>query len=274
MSLTFHQTFPLDCDNLSKLLTVVKSDPLVSNQRIADKTGIGIGKDSGKGKVQPTIDYGIYTGLVTSLVENGARKLDITEPGRVIAEKDPWLKRPASLWVLHYFLSRRGSDAEAWSFFIQEFLPRHGEFSRSALEAELAEKFAQRAKVRSINPGVLLSSYLDGNALERIRMIRSKAKAEFIRTNPYIPNAFTVAYILAEIWETNRPEKLMVSPSALLEPWDLASTMGLDEVQLQSWLDDLSRLGIIVQMREAPPYQVRRQWPSKADLLRRSFDEV
>jgi hypothetical protein len=274
MSLTFHQTFPLDCENLSKLLSLVRTNPFASNQQIADQTGIGIGKDSGKGKVQPTIDYAVYTGLVRSSVENGVRKLEITEPGRVIEERDPWLKKPASLWVLHYFLSRQGSDAEAWSFFIHEFLPRHGEFSRSVLEAELAEKFAQRAKIRSINPGILLSSYLEGSALERIRMIRSRAKGEFIRTNPYIPNAFTVAYILAEIWETNRPEKLMVSPSALLEAWDLASTMGLDEVELQSWLDALSRCGIIVQLREAPPYQVRRQWPSKADLLRRSFDEV
>jgi hypothetical protein len=245
----------------------------VSNQQIAGATGIGIGKDRNKGKVQPTIDYAIYSGLVSSQVESGIRKLEITESGRVLMERDPWLKKPASLWILHFFLSREGSQAEAWSFFIQEFLPRHGEFSRSTLEIELGQKFGERAKVKSINPGVLLNSYLNGNALERIGIIRSKSKSVLLRTNPYIPNAFTVAYILAEIWESKRPERLMVNPTVLSEPGDLARTMGLDGTQLQSWLNTLSALGIIGQMREAPPYQVRRQWDSPLDLLRRSYEE-
>lgn len=274
MSLTFHLTFPLDCENLSRLLPLLSKDPCVSNQQIAEVTGIGIGKDRSKGKVQPTIDYAIYSGLVASQVENGIRKLEITETGRVLMERDLWLKKPASLWVLHFFLSREGSEAEAWAFFIQEFLPRYGEFGRSTLETELQQRFGGRATVKSINPGVLLNSYLNGNALERIRIIRSKSKSVFLRTNPYIPNAFTVAYILAEIWETKHPERLMVNPIVLSEPGHLARTMGLDELQLQSWLDTLSGLGIIGQMKEAPPYQVRRQWDNRLDLLRRSYDEV
>lgn len=273
MSLTFHQTFPLDCENLSKLLPLVNNDPFVSNEHIADATGIGIGKDRSKGKVQPTIDYAVYSGLINSISENGSRKLQITETGRVLIENDPWLKKPASLWVLHYFLSRQGSEAEAWSFFIQEFLPRYGEFTRSILEIELGQKFGERAKVKSINPGVLLNSYLDGKALERIRLIRQRSKNGYSRTQPYIPNAFTVSYLLAEIWEIKRPQRLMVSPTTLLEPGDLARTMNLTESDLQSWLDVLTALGIIGQMREAPPYQVKRQWDDRLELLRRSYVE-
>jgi hypothetical protein len=263
----------MDCENLSKLLSLINNNPSVSNQEIADATGIGIGKDRSKGKVQPTIDYAVYSGLINSLSDNGSRTFQITETGRVLMEKDPWLKKPASLWVLHYFLSREGSEAEAWSFFIQEFLPRYGEFTRPILEIELGQKFAERAKVKSINPGVLLNSYLDGKALERIRLIRQRTKNAYSRTQPYIPNAFTVAYILAQIWETKRPQRLMVSPTTLLEPGDLARTMNLTESELQSWLDVLTALGIIGQLREAPPYQVKRQWEDRLDLLRRSYDE-
>jgi Protein of unknown function (DUF4007) len=273
MSLTFHQTFPLDCENLMKLLSRVEKDPFVSNEQIAEFTGIGIGKDRGKGKVQPTIDYASYSGLIRSLTENGSRKLQITETGRVLMERDPYLKKPASLWVLHFFLSRDGSEAEAWSFFIQDFLPRYGEFTRGILESELGEKFGKRAKIRSINPGVLLNSYTDGKSLAPLRIIRPKSRSTYGRTQPYIPNAFTVAYILAQVWELKRPQRLMVSPAALLEPGDLARTMSLTESELQAWLDALTALGIVGQMREAPPYQVKRQWDDPLYLLRRSFDE-
>jgi hypothetical protein len=141
------------------------------------------------------------------------------------------------------------------------------------LEIELGQKFGERAKVKSINPGVLLNSYLDGKALERIRIIRPKSKNAYTRTQPYIPNAFSVAYILAQIWEFKRPQRLMVSSTTLLEPGDLARTINLSESELQSWLDALTALGIIGQMREAPPYQIKRQWDDPLGLLRRSYDE-
>ena len=273
MSLTFHQTFPLDCENISRLLSLINADPSVSNENIAEATGIGIGKDKTKGKVQPTIDYAIYCGLITSFWEQGGRRLQITGVGKVLMKNDPWLKKPTSLWVMHFFLSRDGSDAEAWSFFAQEFLPRYGEFTRRTLEMELDQKFGDRAKIKSINLGVLLNCYLDAGAFEAIRLIRRKSGGFYVRTRPYIPNPFTVAYILAQTWEIRRPQRLMVSHDTLLEPGDLASTMSLTESDLQSWLDALTALGIIAQLREAPPYQVKPQWNEPLELLQRSYDE-
>jgi hypothetical protein len=65
----------------------------------------------------------------------------------------------------------------------------------------------------------------------------------------------------------------MVSHDTLLEPGDLASTMSLTESDLQSWLDALTALGVIAQLREAPPYQVKPQWNEPLELLQRSYDE-
>src|SRR5438034_7159637 len=47
MSLSFHKTFPLECDNIAKLLRAVAPNPLASNADIAEFTGIGIGKSEG-----------------------------------------------------------------------------------------------------------------------------------------------------------------------------------------------------------------------------------
>lgn len=273
MSLTFHQTFSLDCENLAKLLSMVGKHPLVTNKEIADATGIGIGKDERKGKVQPMIDYATYGGLVVATNESEYRRLEYTNIGKIVLQNDEWLKKPSTQWVLHYYLSREGSEAEAWTFFINKFLPRYVEFNRSDLENELDQQFGNRAKVKSINPGVLLNTYLDGNGLGRIRLIREQPKRSYMRTQPYIPNAYTVAYILAEIWEAKHPHRSMVDPIFLFESGHLATMMLLRESDVQSWLDVLTSLGVIEQMREAPPYQVVRRWYDKLDLLQKSYEE-
>lgn len=273
MSLSFHQTFSLDCDNLARLLVVVKEHPFATNLEIHQATGIGIGKDERKGKVQPTIDYAIYGGLLALTNEGSRRKLRLTDVGKIVIEKDEWIKKTITQWVLHYHLSREKSEAEVWAFFVQEFLSSYREFERATFENALIEKFGQRAKLKSINPSVTLNSYLDGNSLGRIGLIRELSKNKYARAQPYIPNAHIVAYILAEIWENKNVESLMIEPSTLLERYHLATTMCIAESDLQYWLNMLSSLSIITQMREARPYQVVCQWNNKYDLLKKAYEE-
>lgn len=273
MSLSFHNTFPLERDNLAKLLALVSAKPSVSNVQIAEATGIGIGTNPRKGKVQPTVDYAIHSGLLHASSVDRERQLEITPVGQVVLHNDPWLKKPVTQWALHYHLSKSGGEAEAWSFFTHEFLPQHVEFIRADLEDALKQKFGHKIQLKILNPGVLLNCYLDGGGLERIRLVREQAKRQFLRARSYIPNAYTVAYVLAEVWEAQHPERSMVDPAALLEPGHFATTMNLSEPEIMSWLDELNAIGLVKQMREAPPYQVARQWRDKLELLQQSYDE-
>lgn len=273
MSLTFHQTFFLECDNLAKVLSLIVGNPHISNVEISDATGIGIGKDPRQGKVQPTLDYMVYSGLVKPCSDKG-RKLELTDVAKIILENDEWLKKPCSHWVMHYFLSRKDSQAEAWAFFIHEFLPRFSDFDRTVLEKELENKFGERVKVKSINPGVLLSTYLDNNSLGRIRIIREPKKKSYTKTDPYIPNTYLVSYILAEIWETTHFDRSMISPDELSESGHLGTAMALNKTDLQYWVDEMTSLGIVGQMREAPPYQIVRHWNDKLELLRKAYQET
>ncbi len=272
MSLTFHQTFSLDCENLAKVLSVVVEDPDTTNLRISEQTGIGIGKNERQGKVQPMIDYATFAGLINTATVNGKRRFALTDVGQIVFQEDKWLKKPATQWVLHYHLSREGSEAEAWTFFVHEFLPLHGEFDRPSVEKALERKFPT-VKVKSINPGVLLTSYTDSNSLGRIRLVKEQSKRQYLRGQTYFPNMHIVAYILAELWDAKHQGQLMVDPSILLEQGHLASTMNLSGSEVQQCLNEMTTLGIIAQMRETTPYQVLRRWPDKLGLLRKSYGE-
>lgn len=273
MSLSFHESFQLERENVAKLLPLVGKDAFVTNAQVAEASGIGIGMDTRKGKVQPTIEYAKHSGLISETVENKARRLSLTEVGKVVLQNDAWLRKPTTQWAMHYHMSKAGSEAEAWTFLVHEFLPSNVEFERGTLEEALLAKFGHRAKLRSINPGVLLNCYLDGGGLERIRLIREQATRKFMRTQTYIPNAYAVAYVLAELWEAKHPEHSMIGEDALLESGHLATTMSLGKKEIEELLPQMSAQGVITQMRDAPPYQVARRWQDKLDLLQKSYTE-
>lgn len=273
MSLSFHKTFPLECENIAKLLRVVTINPLASNTDIANATGIGIGQGVGDGKVRPTISYAEYAGLILVNPDSAPRRIELTDVGKVVFELDAVMKKPVTQWVLHYHLSKEGGRARVWNYFTQTFLPFNPSFEKGQLERGLEEKFAGEATVKSINPGVLLKSYLDSSALGLLRFVRESGRNKYTRGRPYIPTPYVIGYILAEIWEAQHPERMMIDLDKLAEPGHLGTTVGLKDADLQEQLNALTHLGVIGQMREAPPYQVVKQWDDKLGLLRQAYRE-
>jgi hypothetical protein len=272
MSLSFHQTFPLECENIAKLLAVVNEKPSVSNTEIAELTGIGIGKNDRKGKVQPTIEYAAYSGLISISHEQSGRQIRLTDVGQATLEKDRQLKKPVTQWVLHYHLSRVGGEAEAWAYFVHEFLPDYPGFDRATLEMRVEERFGGRASLRSIKPGLVLSSYTESRSLGLLRLLREVGR-QYFQAQPYIPTPYIVGYILAEIWDAKHPMRMMVDVDMLSEPGHLGPSVGLKGSDLQEQLNALTHLGIIGQMRGVPPYQVVRQWDNKLGLLEKAYEE-
>jgi len=271
MSLSFHESFPLECENIAKLLAVVVEKPSVSNVEIAELTGLGIGKNPRKGLVQPTIEYADCAGLIT--IEPRGRQINLTDIGRVIFEHDRQMKKPVTQWALHYHLSRVGGKAEAWAHFVQEFLPRRQKFERTEFEKSIEEKFGNRAKLRSIKPGLTLNSYTESRGLGLVRLLRESGR-EYVRMRPDIPlPPYVIGYILAEIWDARHPTRMMIDEDALSEPGHLGPAVGLKDSDLQEQLNELTHIGVIGQMREAPPFQVVKQWSDKLELLRKAYEE-
>jgi len=273
MSLTFFITFRLELSNVAKVLACINENPKIDNVAINEATGIGIGKDPRKGKVQPTLNYARFSGLLVEGQIDGVRHMKLSPVGEIIFNNDPRLRTRGSHWVMHYYLSRQGSDAEAWEFFIHEFLPTKREFHRKELDEALEAKFSGKATLRSINPGVLLSCYIDeDNALGKLRLLRERKRGEYFRPTPNIPNAYLTGYLLAEIWEEQHPTSITVSHASLLARGHLASTLGVDEMGLQAQLDEITNAGVIEQMRAVQPFQVVKLWEDKLALLQQAYD--
>jgi hypothetical protein len=271
----FHKSFALERDNISKLLSFVSEHPNASREEIAVETGIGIGKRVSDGKVRPTIQYAIYSGLLEPEAAQSQTEILLSEVGKIVFERDRRLKSAVTQWVMHYFLCRSENESLIWSFFIHEFLPHYAEFDSEALEAELRRRFTDLSeRINKENRRILTSCYTDGNALSKTRLVESDQRDRFIRGTTAYPSVYLAAYILAEIWEAKHGHNvLMVEPSVLLERGHLATTLNLNEGDLQNCLNEISAIGAISQMREAPPFQVARKWTDKLDLLRRAYEE-
>ena len=279
MSLTFHQTFRLERTNIISLLKCVDENPHITNQEIHELTGIGIGKNPNQGKVQPTIDYATFSGLLRINKIKGDRSIKFTDAGRLIYQYDQRLRNRVTHWIMHYHLIKKKSGAEAWSFFFNEFLPNRGVFTRIELDREIESRFAGKVKLKSINPFLLLACYTDEiGGLGKLRLIRETNKEVYIKSKPNIPNYCVLGYILAEFWETNYKERITLDASTLMEPGNLASIMGLDETGMQKWLDILTAHNIIEQIRAVSPFQIVKLWDendgnqnSKLKMLEKSY---
>ena len=274
MKAYFHKSFSFERDNVSKILAFASENSSSDRFKIADETGIGIGKSASDGKVQPTIQYAVYAGLLTVDSAESKNEISLTPVGEIIFENDPRLKSAVTQWVMHYFFSRSENEAMIWSFFVHEFLPYFPNFENADLETRLEAKFFDLSeRINKENRRILTSCYTDGNALSKTGLLESYEKDKYKRGNTKYPNKYLAAYILAEIWEAKHPDKSMVEPSVLRESGHLATTLNLTESDLQNCLDEMSAAGLIDQMREAPPFQVVRKWTDKFDLLRRAYEE-
>lgn len=273
MNLYFHKAFPLERDNISKILAFVAENPSADRHKIAEETGIGIGKSASDGKVRPTILYAVYSGLLTDESAQSKNDILLSAAGKIIFENDPRLKSAITQWVMHYFLSRTENEILVWSFFIHDFLPRHSEFEVETLRSELERKLETSEENVTDYRKILIACYADGNALSKVNLIESYEKDKYIRGRANYPNAYLAAYILAEIWEAKHPDKSMVEPSVLRESGHFATTMNLNEGDLQNCLNEMSAIpNIISQRREAAPFMVVRHWTNKFDLLCRAYE--
>jgi|GEM_PF-1549010 len=274
MKAYFHKSFVLERDNISKVLAVISESPAASLQQIAEETGIGIGRNVSDGKVRPTIQYAIYCGLLKPESIESRNHIEFSELGRVVFEHDPRLKLSVSQWVMHYSLCQTENEALVWSFFVHDFLPKFSEFDPSTLKRELELHFPDLSEdnIKDYRR-ILISCYVDGNGLPKLRLIESWEKDKYLRGSVNYPNAYLAAYLLADIWEAKHPDRSMVQPSVLLERGHLTSTLNLTRDDLQTSLNEMSAIGAITQMREAPPFQVVRKWTNKFDLLRHAYEE-
>lgn len=157
----FHKTFKPERHYISAMLRFAAARQTGSFWDISKKTGIPMGKSSGK--VPAILDYCRGMGLI-ELPNTALKKPKLTEFGRIVFLEDPFLKTEISQWLAHFHLCSplHGSDVWYHSFFAGA-QALGNRFSRENLEAYLKVVYGV-SKGRLVGP--LLNTYNDEAALK------------------------------------------------------------------------------------------------------------
>ncbi|OEK03917.1 hypothetical protein BFP97_16895 [Roseivirga sp. 4D4] len=129
----------------------------------------------------------------TWLQKTGLIKGKVLTPyGEVVFKIDPKLESAITQWFMHHQLIKNPIDAEAWYFFIMEFLPQHDSFSRTQLETALemklmshsVEHFSKGRPMNRVISKKLIDCYLLEEGLGGLGLLKQSKDNEFVRQNP------------------------------------------------------------------------------------------
>lgn len=111
-----HETFSIRKGWLNKGLRVVQDNETVFVDRSRNPMDVfGIGSNMVK-----SLRYWLQATGLTEEKKN-CRGQHLTELGKLILEKDPYLEELGTLWILHYNLARGKELSSAWYFFFNQF---------------------------------------------------------------------------------------------------------------------------------------------------------
>lgn len=104
----------------------------------------------------------------------------LTPIGEIVYENDPNLESLTTQWLMHWELTLDPTRAEAWHFFIHEFLPKHEIFTRQDLINGLMKKlryhsekhFGPGSKLNPVIARKQIECYTEDYALGRLGILR------------------------------------------------------------------------------------------------------
>lgn len=128
MGFAQHQSFYLRPQWLNKGMTEIKKNPRFFYEADHFET-LGVGKNMAK-----SIRYWMHATCVIEEVKSTHIEHHLTKFGELVEQYDPYLQRPFTIGLLHYFLTTDKDTATTWYWFFNHF--KEDVFDRqSALEA-------------------------------------------------------------------------------------------------------------------------------------------
>ncbi|MFD2586058.1 DUF4007 family protein [Croceitalea marina] len=173
MSVFFHGSFGLNRSYMAGVLKTLIDSPSSSAEDIAKPFGF---------KAPFTNRYKAW------LQKTGILKgKELTANGEIIFNNDSKLDTLVTQWYMHHQLTKSPINAEAWHFFIKEFLPGKSKFSRDELEQALGVKLMGHSvehfsKGRPMNKRIsrkLLDCYLQDEGLGKLGFLEVRGKNQY-----------------------------------------------------------------------------------------------
>lgn len=254
-----HETFPLRYGWLKKVVDAISGENGSRKRADVFDTDHAIGEYGvGKNMVASMRHWAVTAGVVTALPPHDS----LTELGEMLlgAEGlDPYLERPASLWLLHWKIATNDHRATTWCWAFNQYAGL--EFERNQLVKEVAA-FCHERGWRRISEGTIrrdvecfIRTYVVGRnksgevgedslecplaELELIVPTGARSRYQFVRgAKPNLPDG-VVNFALAEFWQRRQDsESLTLSAMA----FDLGSPGRVFKLDESSLAERLSRI--------------------------------
>lgn len=154
MDVFFHGNFGLDRKRMASILSLALNDSGLRIQEMAGAFSFNTPFTS------PYRTWLHKTGMIESQYP-----IRLTQMGEIVYKHDPSLETLTTQWFLHHELTIDPERAEAWYFFIHEFLPLHKTFSQIDLLSGLTEKLHSHSEKYS-GPGSTINKIISRKIIE------------------------------------------------------------------------------------------------------------
>jgi hypothetical protein len=253
--LKFHESFQPEQSYISKVLILAAEEFKGSKFDISDSTGIPTGMQ--KGKVEPSIKYANFMGLIDFSIEKGEYSLKLTPLGNEVYSQDRYLHEKLTIWLCHYGITHPTEGAPQWSYLVHRVHP--GYLSKLSSEYLLS----QAKKVLNVDIsfeelfGVVKRSYLDGyfGSLDFLEWGSGISFREAFENQELI---YAYGYAILNSWECLLHDKDEITILELQEIIGFGRTFGLNENETDLVLDVLAGEGLLSLNRQLYPPTIIR----------------
>lgn len=246
-----HEKFPLREGWINKALMIIPGTPDVFLRKDAtDMFGIG-------SNMVKSLRYWMKAFGLTA--DNGSAGAKLTDIGKIIAQYDPYLENPFTLWIMHSFIAKNKEEATTWFMYFNHCDAE--DLEKSEIEAILLREVKKYAAGQSFSEkslsndvDVLLSMYSknrdkfdpeDKNVspFSRLALVKN-IDGRYIKCHPD-KKLFSEMIVLYEVFLMLKGRKGISIEDAVYGENGLAKIFNLTSMMANDYFDRLDAAGFI-----------------------------
>ena len=194
----------------------------------------------------------------STTVARGVYNLSLTQIGEEVLKQDRYIHESLTLWLLHYFISRREFGAPQWEFLVHKVNRGFAIELTTDFFSTLAQKeFAISATEVTKAFGVMKNSYVSG-CFSNLYYLDWKEKLIFEEQREQIEFEYLYAYALIDSWSRLFPDKKELTLLEILDDLSFGKVFGLNDEVVDSVLSSLEERRIISINRQLFPITIVR----------------
>lgn len=261
----FHESFQPEGNYISTIIALAAEEYSGTKFEISEYTGIPTGNY--KGKVDPTIKYAAFMGMLDDSNEKGGYSLRLSPVGREVFAQDRYLHEELTRWLCHYFISNPRSGAPQWSYLVHQ---AHCGFINSISQDDLLGAanlfFSTNINFNELF-GVVKRSYT-GGFFESLNYVSWGDSITFVEHQEKPELIYVYAYALLHSWEQLFPSKSEITLDEVENEIGLSKIFGFSLEELDYVLSSLMDEQLISINRQLYPATVIRKSSSESVIPR------